>query len=129
MTDEPVRDAGYDDFLDAIEEGTPFYLECANGHGSLPPRQVCPDCGSSELEESDLTEVGTIVAHNVVHVPTPRFADDTPYATAIVDFGPVSVTGQVRTEDPHAVENGQEVTLDTDLTETNEDRLVVFDPA
>ena len=129
MSDESVRDAGYDDFLDAIEDESPFYLECAEGHGSLPPRQVCPECGSSELRERDLPTEGTIVAHNVVHVPTPRFADDTPYATAIVDFGPVSVTGQVRTVDPQQVENGQSVTIETDLTATNEDRLIVFETA
>ncbi|MDZ7850979.1 MAG: OB-fold domain-containing protein [Halodesulfurarchaeum sp.] len=128
MSDEPVRDAGYDDFLDSVAEGSPYYLECAEGHGSLPPRQVCPECGNGELQRTDLPEAGTIVAHNVVHVPTPRFADDTPYATAIVDFGPVSVTGQVRVGDPHEVENGQDVGLDIDVTETDADRLLVFDP-
>ena len=128
MSDDEVRDAGYDDFLDAVEAGEPFYLECAEGHGSLPPRHVCPECGSSELERVELPTAGTIVAHNVVHVPTPRFAEDTPYATAIVDFGPVSVTGQVRGVDPQSVENGREVTIDTDRTETDADRLLVFDP-
>ncbi|AOW80346.1 hypothetical protein HTSR_1166 [Halodesulfurarchaeum formicicum] len=128
MSDEPARDAGYDDFLDAIAEGEPYYLECPEGHGSLPPRQVCPDCGASELSESELPEVGTIVAHNVVHVPTPRFLDDTPYATAIVDFGPVNVTGQVRGLDPQDVENGQDVTITIGETETDGDRLVVFEP-
>lgn len=127
MSDEPARDAGYDDFLDAVEDGTPYYLECSNGHGSLPPRHVCPDCGDSELSETELPEFGTIQAHNVVHVPTPRFQEDTPYATAIVDFGPVSITGQVRGMEPQGVENGLEVTVDIDRTETDEDRLLVFD--
>lgn len=127
MSDEQARDAGYDDFIDSVEEGSPYYLECEAGHGSLPPRMVCPDCGNSDLEERDLPSTGSIVAHNVVHVPTPRFKNDTPYATAIVDFGPVSLTGQVRNEDPQDVENGQSVTLDVDLTDTNEDRVLVFD--
>lgn len=128
MSDE-ARDEGYDDFLDAVGEGEPYYLECDQGHGSLPPRQVCPDCGDSELDEAALPQVGTIEAHNVVHVPTPRFQDDTPYATAIVDFGPVSVTGQVRGVDPQDVENGMEVTIDIDRTETDGDRVLVFEPA
>jgi len=127
MSDEPARDAGYDDFVDAAKDGAPYYLECEAGHGSLPPRMVCPDCGDTNLEEKELPTSGTIVAHNVVHVPTPRFQDDTPYATAIVDFGPVSVTGQVRGVDPQEVENGQSVTLDVDLTDTNEDQVLVFD--
>lgn len=127
MSDETARDAGYDDFLDAVEDDEPYYLECSKGHGSLPPRHVCPDCGDSELTEVALPSFGTIQAHNVVHVPTPRFKEDTPYATAIVDFGPVSVTGQVTGMDPQDVENGLEVTLDIDRTETNEDRLLVFE--
>ena len=127
MSDE-ARDEGYDDFLDAVADGEAYYLECDQGHGSLPPRQVCPDCGDSELATTTLPAKGIIEAHNVVHVPTPRFQDDTPYATAIVDFGPVSVTGQVRDVDPHEVENGMEVTLSVDRTETDGDRVLVFDP-
>ena len=47
MTDA-ARDGAYDDFLDAIEAGEGYYLECENGHGWLPPRRVCPECGSRE---------------------------------------------------------------------------------
>ena len=126
--EEPARDAGYDDFLDAVAEGESYYLACPEGHGSLPPQQVCPDCGETALDEQPLPETGTIVAHNVVHVPTPRFQEDTPYATAVVDFGPVSVTGQVRGMEPAAVENGMEVTVDVGQTETDGDRLLVFEP-
>ena len=127
MSDE-ARDAGYDDFLDAVADGEPYYLECDQGHGSLPPRQVCPDCGDAELTETPLPATGTVEAHNVVHVPTPRFQNDTPYATAIVDFGPVSVTGQVRGVDPQAVENGMEVSISLARTETDGDRVLVFEP-
>ncbi|MFW6457806.1 MAG: Zn-ribbon domain-containing OB-fold protein [Halodesulfurarchaeum sp.] len=127
MSDE-ARNAGYDDFLDAIEEGAPYYLACPEGHGSLPPRNVCPECGAADLEETPLPAEGTILAHNVVHVPTPRFREDTPYVTAIVDFGPVAVTGQVRELDHGAVENGAEVELTTDRSETEGDRLVAFRP-
>src|SRR6056297_1929720 len=39
MTDTDYHDEGYDDWLDAIEDGDGYYLECENGHGSLPPRR------------------------------------------------------------------------------------------
>jgi uncharacterized OB-fold protein len=129
MSDEPARDAGYDDFLDAVADGSPYYLECAAGHGSLPPRNVCPDCGDAPLEDAALPSVGTIEAHTVVHVATPRFQEDTPYVTAVVDMGPVSVTGQVRGVDPQDVENGHEVTIDVGRSETDDDRVVIFEPA
>lgn len=33
MTDQ--RDAGYDEWIAAIDRGEGYALECANGHGSL----------------------------------------------------------------------------------------------
>lgn len=124
---EPVRDAGYDDFVDSLDAGSGFYLECPEGHGSLPPRRVCPQCGDRDLDERDLPETGTILAHTVVHVPTPRFVDDAPYATAIADFGPVQVTGQIVGTDPDDVENGATVSPGVGRTETEGDRVLTFE--
>lgn len=129
MSDEQARDAGFDDLIDAIEDGQPYYLECSQGHGSLPPRHACPHCGARELQEEPFPDSGTIEAHTVIHVPTPRFTDDTPYVTAVVDFGAVKITGQVIGLEPEAVENGAEVAIDLGRTETDGEPLVVFEPA
>lgn len=126
--EESVRDAGYDDLLEAIESGDPYYLECEEGHGSFPPRHVCPKCGARELTERALPGSGTVEAHTKVHVPTPRFQDDAPYVTAVVEFGPVSLTGQVKGIAPDDVENGLEVSVDVARTQTDEDKLIVFEP-
>lgn len=123
-----ARDAGYDDLLDALEDGEGYYLECEAGHGSLPPRRVCPQCGSRDLEEIALPETGEIVAHTVVHVPTPRFVDDAPYVTAVVDFGTVMLTGQVLGLDPEDVENGTTVGVGIGETATRNERLITFEP-
>ena len=127
--EDHVRDGGYDDLLDAIAEGQPYYLECPEGHGSFPPRQVCPYCGAAELAETPLPETGQIEAHTVVHVPTPRFVDDAPYVTAVANFGPVRLTGQVTGLSPDEVENGQEIVVDVGRTQTGGERLLVFEPA
>jgi uncharacterized OB-fold protein len=120
-----ARDAGYDDLVDAIAEGEGYYLNCANGHGSLPPRHACPDCGSQELDEQPLPETGEIETFTVVYATTPDFADDTPYVTAVVDFGPVRLTGQVLEQDD-SVETGMTVTVNIAETETTGDRMIVF---
>ncbi|MFB6094528.1 MAG: Zn-ribbon domain-containing OB-fold protein [Halanaeroarchaeum sp.] len=122
-----VRDAGYDDFLDALAEGEGYYLRCPAGHGSLPPRRACPHCGDTDLEEVPLPETGTVVAHTVVHVPTPRFVEDAPYVTAIADFGDVRLTGQLLDADPSREIDGIDVSPDVGRTETADDRLVVFE--
>lgn len=123
-----VRDAGYADLVDAIAEGEGYYLNCANGHGSLPPRHACPDCGSQELDRQSLPETGEIETFTVVHATTPAFADDTPYVTAVVDFGPVRLTGLVDEPAPDSIETGMTVTPDIRKTETTGDRVIIFDP-
>lgn len=123
-----VRDAGYDDLLDAIDAGEGYYLECANGHGSLPPRRACPECSSRELAEEPLPNAGEVDTYTVITVATPSFREDAPYVTAVVDFGPVSLTGHLRGVDPEAVEAGDVVGVGVEETETTGDRLVTFRP-
>jgi uncharacterized OB-fold protein len=120
-----TRDAGYDDWLDALESSDGYYLECANGHGSLPPRRVCPHCASRELTEEPLPETGTVESHTTIHVATPSFVDDAPYVTAVVDVGPVRLTGQV--VDGDDVENGTAVAPFVGQSETTGERLLCFE--
>ena len=129
LDSENVRDAGFDDWLDAAEEGEAYYLECDAGHGSLPPRRVCPECGSTDLADEALPETGEIETYTVTHVPTPSFEDDAPYATAIADFGPVRMTGQVTGIDPDDVDQGLEVEVAVAVSETTDERVVAFRPA
>ena len=124
---ERIRNAGHDDWLDAIESDDAYYLECGNGHGLLPPRRVCPHCGSRELGEEPLPDSGTVLAQTTVHVPAPSFQGDAPYTTAVAEFGNVRITGQVRGGDGDEVENGDEVEISVGETGQGE-RLVVFTP-
>jgi Predicted nucleic-acid-binding protein containing a Zn-ribbon len=91
-----TRDAGYDEWVDALADGRGYALVCPEGHGSLPPRRTCPECGATTFSEEPLPERGTVETVTVVHVPPPQFADDAPYATAIAAFGPVRLTGVLR---------------------------------
>ena len=123
-----ARDAGYDDWLEAVEAGEAYFLECPEGHGSLPPRRVCPDCGATDLEETPLAEAGEIATVTVTYVPTPAFADDAPYAVAVADFGPVALTGQVVGIDPDDVETGLTVGLEVATAETTGEPVLAFRP-
>jgi uncharacterized OB-fold protein len=125
MSDE-TRDAGYDDFLDALEEGEPYYLETPSGNGWLPPRRIDPESGEREFTEKPLPETGEVLTSTITYVAGPSFAEDTPFVVAVADFGPVRITGQVRGMDPDDVEIGQEVSIGVDRSEKGE-RLVVFE--
>ena len=136
----PPIDRDYAEWLDALADGEGFALTCPEGHGSLPPRRVCPECGSADLSREPLDETGAVETYSVVHVPSPRFAADAPYATAVVDFGPTRITGVVRGgggeaeggegggDGPPAVEIGDAVTVGVGERATDGERLVVFRP-
>jgi uncharacterized OB-fold protein len=126
MSDDEAVDAGYDEWLDAVTDGEGYYLLCENDHGSLPPRRVCPHCGSLDIEETPLPERGEVETFTVTHVATPNFTEDTPYAVAIARFDDVAVTGQVRGVDVEDVAVGMQVTIDVDETATTGEDLVVF---
>jgi len=123
MTDE---NAGYDEWLDAIDDGEGYSYVCPEGHGSLPPRRVCPDCGSPELERTPLSETGTVETFTVCYVAAPDFADEEPYATAIADFGDVRLTGVVRGIDPEEVSVGMTVEPAVGTNETTGDDLLAL---
>lgn len=119
---------GYDEWVASLAEGG-FYLECVNGHGSLPPRRVCPECGDTDLARRDLPSTGTVETFSEVHVATPAFTDEAPYVTAIADFGAVRLTGVLRDVAVDEVEIGDAVTADVDPDGPSGGPLVVLRPA
>jgi len=123
---ETTRNGEYDDWLDSVEDGKAYYVRCDEGHGWLPPRRVCPSCGSRDLSEEPLPDSGEIATHTTITVATPQFEDDAPYVTAIADFGPVSITGLVRGVDPEDVAMEDVVGIEVGERETTGERAVVF---
>ncbi len=125
-----TRDAAHEDWLDAVDDGAGYALVCPEGHGSLPPRRACPECGATSLSEEPLPAEGSVETFTVVHVPPPRFDDDAPYVTAIAGFGSVRLTGVLRGVDPDddAVPLGLPVEVDVGTRETDGGRIVVFRP-
>lgn len=127
MSDD-TRHAGYDDFLDAVEAGEPYYLASASGNGWLPPRYVDPQTGDRELGEQALPKIGELLTYTQTNISGPSFADDTPYVVAIAQFGPVRITGQIRGIDPPDLAIGQEVELTVGRTATDDERIILFEP-
>jgi hypothetical protein len=126
MSDDDARDAGFDDFLDAVEEGDPYYLESPSGNGWLPPRQFDPETGERELTEKELPETGEVLTTTVTNVAGPSFAEDTPYVVAVAQFGPVRITGQIPGSD--APDIGDHVTIAVGESQQGE-RVIRFQPA
>lgn len=122
------QDLSFDHFLSAVDDGEGYYLACPDGHGSIPPQRICPDCQRQELTRQPLPSEGEIETYTVVSVGTPQFSDDVPYVTAIARFGPVRLTGLLRGVDPERVAVGQQVTADVGTTETTGEQVIVLEP-
>lgn len=121
------ENAGYDAALAAIADGQPYVLACPNGHQSLPPREVCPDCGASTLERTSLSTTGEVLTYNVTHVPTPEFEADAPFVLGIASFDAIRLTGRVQAP-AEAVSVGMAVELAVEPTETTGQQTIVFRP-
>ncbi|MCU4716984.1 Zn-ribbon domain-containing OB-fold protein [Halapricum hydrolyticum] len=128
MSDDEIQNDGYDQALEAIENGNPYALECPEGHQSMPPRRVCPECGASDLEEVEIPLSGELLSYNVTYVPTPDFKDDVPFVLGIAQFDNVRLTGRVKA-DAEDVEVGSAVEVGLGESETTERPLVTFDLA
>jgi uncharacterized OB-fold protein len=128
-TDALATDATHEAWLDALGTDEAFYLRCPDGHGSLPPRRTCLRCGAGSVSEAPLPGVGVVDSFTVTHVAPPRYADDVPYVTAVVDFGDVRLTGVVRGVDADALAIGDRLRAGSGETATRGDRTVVFRPA
>ncbi|TMT81765.1 nucleic acid-binding protein [Haloterrigena sp. H1] len=124
MSVEIACETGYDAWLDALEAGEGYYLR-RDGRALVPPAMAG---AAADLEREPLPDTGTVEAKTVIRVPHPDFGSDVPYAIAIVEFGPVTLTGQVTGIDPEAVGTGFEVEATVLEAETSGKRFVAFRP-
>lgn len=88
-------------FQKALSEGKLLGSWCGScGEVFLPPRPLCPSCGSRSMEAREFSGSGTLTALTEIHVPLTSLKDRCPYMVGIVklDEGP-SICGQVEGED------------------------------
>jgi uncharacterized protein len=73
-------------------------LACARHY--FYPRPSCPHCGSGEVEWVTASGRARLYSYVISHRPAPGFADDGPYAIAVVELeeGVRMMTNIVRTE-------------------------------
>jgi hypothetical protein len=122
--------AWYETFTREIAAGEGRYLACeACGEASLPPRRVCPACGSLELSREPLSDRGTVLSFTEISVTIPKFHGEAPYTVVMAELGDdVVLSGQLREATADDIAIGDRVVLGT---ETRDDgpTLVTFHPA
>jgi len=112
-------------YMDGLRSGTLKGSRCLRcGKQMLPPRPVCPGCGSTMLEWVTFGGSGTVAAVTTIRVPLTRFSDRGDYSVGIVtlDEG-VHISGLLTGED---VQIGSRVKAAYE--QVGESPLLVFAP-
>ncbi|MCD6372695.1 MAG: Zn-ribbon domain-containing OB-fold protein [Thermococcus sp.] len=102
--------------------------KCENGHLFFPHRQVCPVCGSRNVEEYQFSGRGKVLSWTIVRNPPSGFEYYKPYPLALVELeeGPV-VLAQLTDVDFDEIDFGMEVEMVTrKVREFDEDGIILY---
>ena len=102
--------------------------KCENGHVHFPKREVCPVCGSRNVEEYEFSGKGKVISWTIVRNPPSGFEYYKPYPLALVQLeeGPV-VLAQLTDVDPEEIDFGMEVEVVTKkIREFEEDGIILY---
>jgi uncharacterized OB-fold protein len=93
-----MRPLTIDSFFRYCSEGKLMSAKCEKcGSLSIPPRELCPMCLSSDVKWVELNGTGELLTYTVVHVPPPLFQGKAPYVIGIVRLKEgVTLSGLVR---------------------------------
>ncbi|ADT84283.1 Zn-ribbon domain-containing OB-fold protein [Thermococcus barophilus] len=100
--------------------------KCGKIH--FPPRQVCDECGSREMEEIQLSGRGKVISWTIVRNPPSGFEYYKPYPLALIELeeGPI-ILAQLTDVDPEEITFGMEVEMVTrKIREFNEDGIILY---
>ncbi len=122
--------AWFTDFTDALTAGEQEYLRCRECEtATLPPRQLCPECGSTALTREPLSDRGEVVSYTEISVTIPKFHGETPYTVVLARFDAgVTLTGQLREATADDVAIGDEVDIGSEAHEEGTP-VITFQPA
>jgi uncharacterized protein len=74
-------------FWDAVEAGRLTTTRCrACGFLTFPPKPICPDCWTTDVEYIELSGRGTLRSYTEINVAPAVFRDEAPYVIGIIDL-------------------------------------------
>lgn len=74
-------------FWDGLREGKFQTTKCREcSHMTFPPKPVCPECWTSNLDWVELSGRGTLISYTEVSAAPAMFAHEAPYTLCIVDL-------------------------------------------
>jgi len=94
---EDAKSTGMSRFFANLKEGRLTTTKCTRcGRVLWPPRIVCPNCLSNELEWVDLGAQGELYAFTEMRVGAPLgFVEDVPFCVGIVKIGDLLISARI----------------------------------
>ena len=122
------------EFYDNLRDGQLTTTQCRDcGDLQFPPRIVCPECQSDDLEYVDLPHEGTLFAFSTLRAGAPiGMEDDVPFVVGVVDIGDVRLSARIDDAEYDDLEIGDPVQLkivDIDGPTDQERVFYRFEPA
>jgi uncharacterized OB-fold protein len=110
---EDEKDTRINIFFKNLREGRLTTTKCKRCEKVLwPPRIVCPDCLSDELEWIDLGLDGELYAFTEMRLGAPLgFVEDVPFCIGIVKIGGLSISARIDDAEYEDLEIGAKVQL------------------
>jgi uncharacterized OB-fold protein len=87
-------------FRELLNEDHLVGVRCKScGELMLPPRMICKNCGSTDLEEYEFKGTGKVKTSTTIYVPLTRFQEISPHSVGIVEMDEgVSISGLILSE-------------------------------
>ncbi len=101
-------------FYKHVNKGKLLGGKCKNcGKLSLPPRPICDDCFSKEIEWVPVSTRGRLLTYTIIYVAPTQFQSMAPYAVGIVELqdGP-KIPGMIRGVALEEIKVGMDLEID-----------------
>lgn len=101
-------------FYGFVNQGKLMAARCKNcGKIMLPPRPICSNCYSRDLEWIELKREGRLLTYTVIHVAPPQLQPLVPYAVGIVELeNSLKLPGIIRGIQPERLRIGMKLAVD-----------------
>jgi len=103
-------------FYKFIAEKKLMAVKCKNcGSMFLPPRPMCTNCFSNELEWTQLDTKGRLITYTVIHIAPEQFQPIAPYGYGIIQLEKgLRLPGMIKDIEHEKIEVGLELEVDFD---------------
>jgi len=111
-------------FYNFMNEGKVMGAKCRNcGKIMLPPRPICMQCYSENLEWIEIGKRGRLLTYTIIHVAPPQFQHLTPYAVGIVELeNGLRLPGMIRDVDFDKIKIGMELEIEVEPVKREEEQ-------